>query len=133
MTTLTYPGLPDRIKAVIIDGVVLIVMMILVTDLFSTIQLESTLPRIVAFVCIFVVYDPLLTSVFGGTLGHKLSGIRVKKENDPSTNITFIAAFIRFVCKVSLGWLSLLTVTGNEKRKAIHDFAANSVVIYELK
>jgi hypothetical protein len=29
-----------------------------------------------------------------------------------------------------LGWVSLLTVSGNEKRQAIHDSIVGSVVVY---
>jgi len=36
---------------------------------------------------------------------------------------------VRFLAKVGLGWLSLLTVTGNEKKMAIHDYLAQSVVL----
>jgi uncharacterized RDD family membrane protein YckC len=53
----------------------------------------------------------------------------VRREEDHHKNITFYKALIRFLIKFSLGWISLVTVTVNEKRKAIHDFAADSIVI----
>jgi uncharacterized RDD family membrane protein YckC len=58
-------------------------------------------------------------------------GIRVKRESDEKKNILFPLAIIRFIVKASLGWISLLTVTGNSKRKAIHDYLIGSVVVYE--
>jgi uncharacterized RDD family membrane protein YckC len=40
--------------------------------------------RIAAFLFVFVFYDPIFTSLFGGTLGHIMFGIRVKGEDDES-------------------------------------------------
>jgi len=68
--------------------------------------------------------------LFGGTIGHFLIGIRVKRERKPEKNIIFPFALIRFVVKATLGWISLLTVSNNLKRKAIHDHMIGSVVIY---
>ena len=88
---------PDRIKAVVIDGILL--------------------------------YDPFFTSHYGGTIGHSFSKITVRKDIDRENHIGFTSALLRFIIKISLGWFSLLTVTGNKKKKAIHDFVVNSVVI----
>jgi uncharacterized RDD family membrane protein YckC len=41
----------------------------------------------------------------------------------------FPVALIRFTAKVFLGSISLLTITGNSKNRAIHDSIAGSVVI----
>lgn len=128
-----YPGILYRVKAAIVDSVVLLVFMITTTYAFSLFEHVSDNARIVAFLFIFVFYDPLFTSMFGGTLGHKMNGISVKKDADNKRNLFFPLAFVRFLVKITLGWLSLLTMSGNDKRKAIHDFMAGSVVIYELK
>jgi uncharacterized RDD family membrane protein YckC len=89
--------------------------------------------RIGTFIFIFFLYDPLFTSVFGGTIGHMMMGMRVKRENDETKNILFPMAIVRFAVKAVLGWISLLTVLGNEKRKAIHDYLIRSVVVYYQK
>ncbi len=125
-----YPGVLDRVKAVLADTVVIITFMFIVTYAFSAFEYVPDTARIIAFVFIFVFYDPLFTSVFGGTIGHFLIGIRVKRENDEMKNILFPFAIIRFLAKVSLGWISLLTVMGSKKRKAMHDKLVGSVVIY---
>ena len=44
-------------------------------------------------------------------------------------NISFPFALVRYLLKMFLGWISLLTITANDKKKAIHDFVAKSVVI----
>lgn len=124
-----YAGLFDRVKAIIIDSIVLIIFMIIVTDVFSLFQDLSDNVRILAFVFIFLLYDPLCVSIFGGTIGHILIGISVKRENNSNKNIPFPLAFLRYVVKALLGWISLLSVMGNEKRQAIHDSLVKSIVI----
>lgn len=130
MTTPNYPTLPDRIKAVIVDAIVMIVLMLAVTYLFEAIKTTPNMARAIAFLFIFVFYDPIFTSSFGGTIGHMLIGIRVKRDRDQTKNIQFHLAIIRFIIKALLGWISLITVTSNPKRKAIHDIAVKSIVIY---
>ncbi len=125
----TYAILPSRIKAVVIDSIILIAAMYGTSEVFSLFDEVSNTLRIFSFVLIFLVYDPFFTSAFGGTIGHSYSNISVKREKDLDRNISFPMAVIRYVLKTFLGWISLLTVTGNDKRKAIHDFVVNSVVI----
>lgn len=121
----------DRLKAAMIDGVILIIFMFLVGGLFSNFENIPNLFRIIAFVFIFLLYDPIFTSFFGGTIGHMILRIRVKREGDTKKNIPFLLAIIRFIVKALLGSISLLTVSGSEKGKAIHDKAAGSVVVYK--
>ena len=124
-----YAILPSRVKAVIIDSLLLIAAMYGISELFSLLDNVSNTIKIVSFIFIFLVYDPFFTSSFGGTIGHSYSKITVRREDDPTRNISFPAAIIRYLLKVFLGWFSLLTVTGNEKKKAMHDFVAKSVVL----
>ena len=85
--------------------------------------------RILASVFVFGLYDPILTSRAGGTIGHFVIGIRVKSDRDRSENISFLGAVLRFVVKVLLGWVSLLTVPRGRDNRAIHDMVAGSVVL----
>jgi len=132
-TKKNYPVLLDRFKAVFADSIVLIILMKIITDIFSLFDNVPDISRAIAFVFIFFLYDPLFTSIFGGTIGHRINGIRVKKEINTNKNISFPMAFIRFIIKASLGWISMLTVPSDEKKKAIHDNLANSIVIYKIE
>ncbi len=133
MTEENYAGVADRVKAVVTDSIVIIIFMFIVTYTFSVFEHVPDTARIIAFIFIFFLYDPIFTSVFGGTIGHMMFGIRVKREKNQMKNILFPLAIIRFLVKVLLGWISLLTVSGNKKRKAIHDSLVGSVVIYKGK
>jgi uncharacterized RDD family membrane protein YckC len=126
---ITYARLPDRIKALIIDQIVVIVFAYLATEILSLFTEVADYVRMMIFIFLFVLYDPIFISSFGATIGHSKANISVKRENNPNKNILFHLAIIRYFLKVFLGWLSLLTITGNEKRRAIHDFVAGSVVI----
>ena len=126
-----YPQILERVKAAFIDVLVMIIFLTLFTSLLESINQVPDWVRISAFVFIFGLYDPIFTSLFGGTIGHMMSNIRVKKGKDETKNILFPLAIIRFFLKVMLGWISLLTVGSNKKRKAIHDIIVGSVVIYK--
>ena len=126
-----YPSLNERIKAALADGVMLIIMMYLISLLFDTFEQVSDTARIIAFVFIFVLYDPLLTSLVGGTIGHQLIGIRVKKVTNEEQNLPIYSALLRFIVKAFLGWISLLTVASDAKKQALHDKVVRSVVLYK--
>ena len=130
MTEENYPGVFDRVKAIMTDGIVIVVFMFVASYVFSQFESVPDNARIISFVFIFLLYDPIFTSLFGGTIGHMIIGLRVRRESDEQKNILFPLAIPRYIVKVLLGWLSLLTVSGNEKRKAIHDFLIGSVVVY---
>jgi uncharacterized RDD family membrane protein YckC len=130
MEETNYPPLLARIKAVFTDVFIILLMLMLCAYLFSAIGNVSANIKKFAFVFIFILYDPLTTSLLGGTLGHLINGLRVRKESDLSKKVPLHLAFVRFFVNSLLGWISLLTVTGNEKRRAIHDMAVDSVVVY---
>lgn len=124
-----YAPLFDRVKAAFIDAIVLIGAMYAISEIFALFEEVPNALRIIASVIIFILYDPFFTSFYGGTIGHSYAKIGVRSDEETEKNIPFLKALIRFLLKATLGWISLLTTTGNEKRKAIHDFAVNSIVV----
>lgn len=60
-------------------------------------------------------------------------GLPVKKESAEDENIHFLAALLRFATKTLLGWISLLTITGNKRKRAMHDMISGSVVVFKTK
>lgn len=126
-----YAILPDRIKAAVIDGILLIAAMYAASEILNIFENVPNYIRISIAISLFILYDPFFTSQYGGTIGHSFSKITVRKDIDRENYIGFPSALLRFILKISLGWISLLTVTGNKKKKAIHDFVVNSVVVNE--
>lgn len=131
--TSNYPGIFERVKAIVIDTLFLVFFVFIATNIFSLFESVPDNARIIAFLFIFLLYDPIFTSTIGGTIGHMIIGIRVKRESDEGQNIRLHFALLRYIIKASLGWISLLTVGSSQKRKAIHDFIAGSVVVYETR
>ncbi len=124
-----YAILPDRIKAAVIDSCILIITMYTASETLNLLEFVPDYARITIAILFFVLYDPFFTSYLGGTIGHTFSNITVKKDTNRDKNISLPKAFLRFFIKMALGWVSMLTVTGNDKNKAIHDIAIDSVVL----
>ena len=124
-----YANLPIRIKAVVIDAIIIVAAMFVVSEALSFFENVPDFLRASIGVCIFILYEPLLVSLKGGTIGQSFMNISVRQERDETKRINIASAFLRFFLKVVLGWFSMLGVTSNEKRKAIHDSAASSVVL----
>ena len=124
-----YANLLDRVKAAVVDSIIIIAMMFAASEILALFDTVPNFVRILLFLFIFVLYEPLFISIYGATIGHSKIGVSVRKDSDITKKVSFPVAVIRFLAKAFLGTFSLFTVTGNDKRKAIHDFVANSVVI----
>jgi uncharacterized RDD family membrane protein YckC len=84
--------------------------------------------RVAMFLTVWLVYEPLFT-ILGGTIGNRMNGIRVRKSNDLHATVNIFQSLLRYVLKLTLGWLSFLTIHTSPERRAIHDLAAGSVMI----
>jgi len=127
------PTLLARIKALVIDSVVILAIFTATTLLIDA--FGGVPGSVRGFILVFMVYlyDPLLTSFFGGTLGHRAIDLTVRSYKVPAKNISLGRAFVRFLTKGLLGWLSFLTVTANPRKRAIHDLVSGSIVLMRKK
>ena len=85
--------------------------------------------RVAAIIFLFFMYEPICTSRFC-TVGQKLTGIRVRKRF-LHERISIPAAYLRIVVKVFLGIISFFSIPFSKNKRAIHDFAVGSVVIFK--
>ena len=123
-----FPSLVRRYGATLIDAFFIMFLMILAS---VTLQVESEVAvkaRVVAFVLIVFAYEPVLTSRLC-TLGQRLTGLRVRRHGNPEVRIGIPAAYVRFAVKLLLGWISFLTLAFTKEKRAIHDFAAGSIML----
>ncbi len=130
-TVRVLPGVSARVKAAIFDNGVIIGMMILATMCLSAIDNPPDNLKMMVFIFIFFLYDPITTSFMGGTFGHRFAGIKVKRLSDESKNVILPLTLLRFVLKATLGVISLLIIPSNENRQAIHDTVVGSIVLFE--
>jgi len=122
-TTLSYPYVWRRYLSTLIDGLLILAAIILIP------QFLDNLPqaRITLFLAVLL-YEPVLTA-FACTLGQRVIGIRVRRAADPSRRITLPAAFLRWVVKLLLGFISFFSMRASNRFRALHDFAAGSIMI----
>ena len=127
--TTVFPSLVSRIKALFVDFIFLLVIFAGTSLLINAIGGVPDFIKGSIAIFMLCLYDPLLTSVLGGTLGHKAMGLGVRRYNDPERKISFGHAIVRFIVKGFLGWISFLTVTSNKRKRAIHDIASGSMML----
>ena len=129
MKNYTYAGITTRVKALITDVIIQIAVMFIVVYIFSLFDNIPNEIRIITFISIFFLYEPILISFYGGSVGHMLNDISVRQDKDTEKYVVFPIAVLRFLTKALFGWLSFITIIYNPKGKAIHDYVARTVVI----
>lgn len=123
-----YPSLVERLQSTFIDTIIIVILMVVFSNVLEGFNNVPEWIRILLFVFLFVVYEPLLMT-FGCTVGNYIKGIRVRKNEDINQKINIGQSIIRYPIKLSLGFISFLTINSNLRRRAIHDLASGSVMI----
>lgn len=126
-----YTSLFPRVKAAFLDAVLMILFMYVSSELLAEFETVPNYVRVILFVFIVILYEPLLVSLWGKTLGHHKMDICVRKEENLNQKIGFPNALLRYTIKLLLGWLSFITITNSDKHQAIHDRMAKSVMLRE--
>jgi uncharacterized RDD family membrane protein YckC len=125
----SYPSLVRRVQSIFIDTLLVIIAMVVISAILSQVQNTPDWIRIALFVFLFFAYEPILMAFTPGTIGNRLMGIQVKQAADETQRPTLWQAYIRFVFKLVLGWLSFVTMHFNVQRRAIHDLVGRTVMI----
>jgi uncharacterized RDD family membrane protein YckC len=124
----SYPALSDRIQSTFIDSLFIVFLMFVTSAILDRYEQAPDWIRITIFVGLWAIYEPLSTS-FGGTIGNRIKGLRVRQYNNEHQRINIGQAFLRYILKVLLGWISFVTIHSNAQRRAIHDYASGSVMV----
>ena len=122
-----YPSVPRRIKASIIDLCVLIGLFLLILTVYKYVGTETPFIGVIVFL-VFFLYEPILVSINGRTVGHKVFGYRVV-DSETIEKIHFLKAVARFVTKLVLGTFSLAWALFSKQQQSIHDIITKSIVI----
>jgi uncharacterized RDD family membrane protein YckC len=123
-----YPTLTRRYFATAIDVVFVLAAIIMISYLFENAGETGVKVRVGLILSLFFLYEPLCTSRFC-TLGQKIMRIRVRRY--PSLErISLFMAYARILIKALFGMLSFFTLPFSQKRRAIHDMAARSIVVF---
>jgi uncharacterized RDD family membrane protein YckC len=127
------PTLSRRFQSLLIDQVFIILCMLIFSLLLQNTDNGSTSGlRGFLLLGLFLVYEPFCIA-FCCTVGNYLSGIRVRKFGEEQKRISLFNSYLRFIVKMLLGIISFFTVTSNNSKQGIHDMAAGSVMIYNVR
>ena len=94
-----FPSLVARIKALFVDFIFLLLIFAGTSVLINAIGGVPDFVKGSIAVFMLCLYDPILTSFTGSTLGHKALGLGVRKYKHPDSYINFGQALIRFSTK----------------------------------
>jgi uncharacterized RDD family membrane protein YckC len=131
MSTTTMPGyarFSRRLQGLVIDWILFLLLM--AGTLFVIIALKSDSDgRYLGFAAIGIalLYEPLLVSLTGSTIGHYLTNLRVVDDRTKG-NVSFAKALARFVIKAILGWYSFISMWATRRHQAVHDLLTFSTV-----
>lgn len=122
-----YPRLLRRVRAVLIDEVVLLAAL---AGWWLTIGLSdaSAAVKVGALCLVFMAVDPILVAWTGGTIGHHLMGMKVRRA-DRDTRVNLLVATVRGLLRYLLGAVSMVLILLTKRHQAIHDFATGTIVV----
>ena len=121
-----YARVWPRVKAILVDWAV-IVGAFVVAALVGTHVQGAGAAAFVAWVAVWALYDPIMVSLTGGTLGHHALNLRVVSDRTGGRP-SFPAAFLRNLAKTFFGAVSLLAMAVSSRSKALHDWVAGTPV-----
>src|SRR3954451_16057883 len=123
-----YARFLPRLSALFIDAIVLSVVMFGAL-LVAVVIRSGNIARVLGFtvVGVWLLYEPLLVSFAGGTIGHRRTNLRVVDDRT-GTNIGLLKSFGRTVIKGALGSVSFATMLTTRRSQAIHDLLTRSTV-----
>jgi uncharacterized RDD family membrane protein YckC len=103
------------------DYIVVVVVISVALLAASTAQSDNFSRAIgISVLIAWLLYEPVLVSLAGSTLGHYFVNLRVV-DNRHGGNVSFLKAVVRFVIKTVLGWFSFIVMTATRRNQALHD------------
>lgn len=136
-STDTMPQSPDapqyarfvrRFRGIVIDFIVMIVVMFGALFIASIVEVDHV-ARVLGVVVVLtlLLYEPILVSSTGSTIGHYMANLRVVDERSHG-NVSFLKAVARVLIKSMLGWYSFMTMAATRRNQALHDKLTASTV-----
>jgi uncharacterized RDD family membrane protein YckC len=123
-----YARFMPRLRALYIDAIIMMVVGFGV--LFVAVTLRSdNIARVLGFTIVvsWLLYEPLLVSFAGGTIGHRRTNLRIVDDRTQG-NVGLLKSFARTIIKAALGWVSFITMLTTRRSQAMHDLLTRSTV-----
>ena len=117
-----------RFRGIFIDWIVILLIIFGALLAAATVQSDGfSRPLGYAVAIVVLLYEPVLVSVTGSTLGHYVANLRVVDDRHHG-NVSFPKAVARATIKFVLGWYSFLLMTATRRNQALHDKLTRSTV-----
>lgn len=129
ITEMQYPPTIFRVKAALIDAVLILLLMVISAYAIDIAGEVDDWVRVTIMIVLFIIYEPLTVGLYGGTFGHRVQGLEVRKVSDTSERIGLLMAIIRVVFKFVLGVFSVITSYMRADNRCIHDLICGTVVV----
>jgi RDD family len=124
-----YATFARRIRALVLDSLVLLVALLFVVYLTATIPFDQT-ARVALFAGLVlgvILYEAVGVSVWGYTVGQRLSNLRVVAPT-PSGRLPLWKALLRWLLKALTGIASFATMGATRRNQALHDLPFRTTV-----
>lgn len=122
-----YGSFPRRIQALLIDGLLLTMWLLLGATLAASLPGEIGRWANIAVLAGVLLYEPVLVSLAGGTLGHRAMNLRVVSDGSGG-RLSFGGALARWVVKALLGIFSFVFMAVTSRHQALHDLMVQATV-----
>ena len=124
-----YARFSRRLRALCLDATILVLLFYVGTVLIHSISSSDSVTRglWLGVVLVILLYEPILVAMIGGTVGHRLTNLRVVDDRS-NRNLSFVKAVARAAIKALLGWYSFLSMSLTRRNQALHDVLTHSTV-----
>ena len=123
-----YARFSRRLSAMLFDWIIALIVIYGAVLLAATVGNDNFSRALGILVIVaLVLYEPILVSRIGGTLGHSFNNLRVVDEGTGG-NIGFLKACARFAIKGVLGLYSFAILAATPRNQAVHDLLTGSTV-----
>jgi len=123
-----YARFSRRFRGIVIDWAIAMALLFGAVMLAVSVENDHFSRALgVLVIATLLLYEPVLVSFTGGTLGHHLTNLRVVDDRSGG-NVSFLKACARVVLKGVLGWYSFVILAATRRNQAIHDLLTHSTV-----
>jgi RDD family protein len=123
-----YARFTRRVRGIVIDWIVAVTLVFGAVLVATSVRSDGFSRALgILVVMVLVLYEPVLVSRTGGTLGHYFSNLRVVDERNGG-NVSFAKALARLALKSLLGWYSFIVMAATRRNQAVHDLLTRSTV-----
>lgn len=125
---LQYARFSRRLKAMFIDWTISLAV-IFGAVIAASVARNDDISRALGFAVLatLLLYEPVLVSRLGGTLGHYWTNLRIV-DDAHGGHISFPKSVARFAIKALLGWYSFIVMAATRRNQAVHDLMTRSTV-----